>query len=81
MLNNSIDLTYTLKQKSMKVLLFITLLLTIFSCKKESGCYDAQLEKQFRNSFCTADCPGVIGCDGKTYCNECEANRQGIRVD
>jgi hypothetical protein len=81
MLNNSIILFYSLKQKTMKVLLFITLLLTIFSCKKESGCYDAQLEQQFRNSFCTEDCPGVIGCDGKTYCNECDANRHGIRVD
>jgi hypothetical protein len=81
MLNNSIILFYSLKQKTMKVLLLITVLLTFFSCKKESGCYDAQLEKQFRNSFCTEDCPGVIGCDGKTYCNECVANRHGIRVD
>jgi hypothetical protein len=26
------------------------------------------------------DCPGVVGCDGKNYCNECIARTQGIRV-
>jgi hypothetical protein len=65
----------------MKVILLIALTFAVLSCKKDRGCYDAQLEEQFRNSFCTEDCPGVLGCDGKTYCNECQANRQGIRVD
>jgi len=65
----------------MRVVYLFAFLLCLYSCKKESGCYDADLERQFRNSFCTTDCPGVTGCDGKTYCNECEANRQGIRVD
>jgi len=65
----------------LKVILLIALTFAVLSCKKDRGCYDAQLEQQFRNSFCTADCPGVIGCDGKTYCNECDANRNGIRVD
>jgi hypothetical protein len=26
---------------------------------------------------CTADCPGVCGCDGKFYCNACGAHMAG----
>jgi hypothetical protein len=26
---------------------------------------------------CTADCPGVCGCDGKFYCNACAAHAAG----
>jgi hypothetical protein len=29
---------------------------------------------------CTADCPGVCGCDNKTYCNECGANAAGVAL-
>jgi hypothetical protein len=51
------------------------------SCSKSiSGCYDEQLYQQHKNDICTADCPGVIGCDGKFYCNECDALRHGIRL-
>jgi hypothetical protein len=28
-------------------------------------------------SPCTADCPGVCGCDGKFYCNACVAHNAG----
>ncbi|MBI1288628.1 MAG: kazal domain protein [Flavobacteriales bacterium] len=53
--------------------------LTIISCKKD--CFDQALYDASKNQGCTTDCPGVTGCDGKTYCNECEANRHGIRVE
>jgi len=66
--------------------LLLTALLAIFSqgiftsCKKGPGCYDAEVHEKHKNDFCTADCPGVKGCDGKVYCNECEAAKKGIRV-
>lgn len=50
------------------------------SCRKNTSCYDPVLAERAKNAACTADCPGVIGCNGKTYCNECDAARQGIRV-
>ncbi len=65
--------------KKLIILFLLALVASLFSCKeKESSCYDSSL---VHNNACTADCPGVIGCDGKTYCNECEAHRQGIRVN
>jgi hypothetical protein len=33
-----------------------------------------------RPSECTSDCPKVCGCDGKWYCNECEANAAGVSI-
>ena len=50
------------------------------SCRKETGCYDEVLYQKHKNDFCTMDCPGIVGCDGKTYCNECIARTKGIRV-
>ncbi|MEP7122106.1 MAG: hypothetical protein ABJE95_14400 [Byssovorax sp.] len=29
---------------------------------------------------CTADCPGACGCDGKFYCNACDAHAAGVDV-
>lgn len=61
--------------------LLVILSLTINSCNKNSNCYDAALEKEYVNKSCTKDCPGIVGCDGKTYCNECIANKSGIRKE
>jgi hypothetical protein len=33
-----------------------------------------------RPNLCPKDCPGVCGCDGKRYCNGCEANSAGTDV-
>ena len=63
-----------------KVLTMTAFLFILSSCKKERSCYDEQLYQQYKNKGCTTDCPGVKGCDGKTYCNECEANSRGIRI-
>ncbi len=63
---------------------FVLTILTslFFSCNKESnGCYDAKFHAEHKDDICNASCPGVIGCDGNFYCNECEANRQGIVVE
>lgn len=50
-------------------------LLTV-SCGKETGCYDPAIKAVDR--MCTMDCPGVCGCDGKDYCNDCIAKQNGI---
>lgn len=63
----------------MKYLLILTCFALFQSCDK--GCYSPSLERQFEGVACTADCPGVIGCDGNEYCNECEANKLGVAVD
>lgn len=65
----------------MKINLILIIALFLFACNKNKPeCYSRSLERQSKNSACLADCPGVTGCDGKFYCNECEANRQGIKI-
>jgi len=68
----------------------IFLLILLFSCDKENNekiypgkdpCFDSQLYEQHKNDICPDNCPGVVGCDGKTYCNACYALREGIRVN
>ncbi len=54
---------------------------SLTSCDKKASCYDEALYQQYKDSMCPMDCPGVIGCDGKTYCNACIARSQGISVD
>lgn len=65
--------------KTFSILCTLFFMLFISSCNKD--CFDQELYNQYNSVGCTTDCPGVTGCDGKTYCNECEANRQGIRVE
>ncbi|MBI4944872.1 MAG: hypothetical protein HY840_00565 [Bacteroidetes bacterium] len=58
-----------------------TVFLAATSCNKNRpDCFDKKLYRQHKNDLCTDDCPGVVGCDGKLYCNECYATRQGIHV-
>jgi hypothetical protein len=71
--------------KNYKIIFSLILIFSFFSCKKtvesavNPSCFDAGLKEQYKNAFCTQDCPGIIGCDDKMYCNECEAARFGIR--
>ncbi len=61
--------------------LFALFVICAASCDKNDGCYDKALYQLNKDNICTMDCPGVTGCDGKTYCNECVANSQGISVE
>jgi hypothetical protein len=58
-------------------------LTVIISCTKDNenyDCYSEELYQANKNNICPHDCPGVIGCDEKFYCNGCEALKQGIKV-
>jgi hypothetical protein len=61
------------------VLVMAFFVLTIGSCSKEEQCYDGEIEAS-HSGWCFDNCSGVCGCNGKTYCNECYAERKGIRV-
>ena len=69
--------------KKIKIIypIFLTIIvLCLLSCKKQGhSCYDEQLYLEHKKDMCSMDCHGVTGCDGKKYCNECAANKQGIR--
>ena len=65
----------------MKKIILLTsflVMLSIMACR-DQDCYDAEMEAN-HPGICTQDCPGVCGCDGETYCNECIANSQGIAI-
>lgn len=67
--------------KIRKSMFMLMLVFAINSCKTEGrhACFDKKLYRK-HNGICQDDCPGVVGCDGKTYCNECYAGREGISV-
>jgi hypothetical protein len=48
--------------------------------KQACGQTDATGICTLRPAACTDDCPGVCGCNGKFYCNACQANRDGTDV-
>ncbi len=54
---------------------------TFTACNKEDQdgyCESAVTKARHKDDVCPTACPGVIGCDGKKYCNLCEANKAGI---
>ena len=61
------------------VVLLASVIIASSSCRKTTGCYDKSLEDAYRERACTMDYPGITGCDGKFYCNECVAAQHGIR--
>jgi hypothetical protein len=44
----------------------------------DCGILDGSGVCRARPESCTKDCPGTCGCDGKFYCNACEAHRAGV---
>lgn len=48
-------------------------------CDHFSGC-GGPGACQLLPDACTADCPGVCGCDGTTHCNACDAAALGVDV-
>ena len=71
----------TVKLKTLMIASIIVFTTLLSSCIKDNDCYDEELYQKHKDSVCPQDCPGVVGCDGLTYCNECEANKHGIRVE
>jgi hypothetical protein len=54
---------------------------TISACNKEDGdgyCTSDVTKARHAKDVCPTACPGVTGCDGKKYCNLCEANKAGV---
>ena len=63
------------------IIVLILSLFVIFSCEvSEKECVDAQLLEMHKDTTCLGICPGVCGCDNKTYCSTCEALKRGVKV-
>lgn len=71
-----------MKTNPLSIFLTAFLFLSFISCNRTTtkSCFDQKLYNEHKNVACPEHCPGVKGCDGKTYCNECIANSKGIRV-
>lgn len=59
----------------MKKLVFFLMIIIIISCTKDDGCIE---ENKITNSVCPLNYNPVCGCNGKTYSNICEAERDGV---
>lgn len=70
----------------MKRLGFLTLLfvaVVAIRCEQDprnDACHDPALQESMKDSVCALTCEGVCACNGVTYCNECEAMKQGYMV-
>ena len=68
-----------------KFLLAAVVLLSVVlvNCRKDprnDDCYDAALAASMKDSICIATCEGICACNNVTYCNECEAMKEGYKV-
>jgi hypothetical protein len=86
LLKEVIDLNAMRRIENFSLIIATFLLLLLLSCDKKNSekqyigkdpCFDSQLYEQHKNDICPDNCPAVIGCDGKTYCNGCYASREG----
>jgi len=46
----------------------------------DNSCFDAALKESMKDSTCIATCEGICACNNVTYCNECEAMKEGYTV-
>lgn len=80
-LARTINLNMTLVRN---IVLFIatSIFLVFAACNDpvDDGCYDAGLAQSMRDSVCILTCEGVCACNGRTYCNECDAMKAGYTV-
>ncbi|RYE23385.1 MAG: hypothetical protein EOP51_10705 [Sphingobacteriales bacterium] len=55
---------------------------TFTACTKDGGdngyCISEVTKARHKDDVCPSACPGVVGCDGKKYCNLCAANKAGV---
>lgn len=68
-----------------RVLFFVLLIISVVAIRcqqdpRNDACFDPVLKASMQDSTCVLTCEGVCACNGVTYCNECEAMKQGYEV-